>query len=61
MINEHEHGLRIEQDYEIEQSLLVHKKRHENYICLNKLERIFYYVKKVTLTFEGKENYESIQ
>lgn len=37
MINEHEHGLRIEQDYEIEQSLLVHKKRHENYICLNKL------------------------
>lgn len=49
-----ETGLRIDQDYEIEKNL-AHKRQHESYICLNKLERVFYYVKKIMINYHGNE------
>jgi hypothetical protein len=56
-----ESGLRLEQDYEIEQNLGLHSGHHTSYICLNKLERIFYYVKKVKMSWESHENYAFLQ
>lgn len=53
--------LRIEQDYEIEQNLKLHSRHHASYICLNKLERIFYYVKKISMDWEQYNNYDFLQ
>ncbi len=52
---------RIEQDYEIEQNLKLNSRYHSSYICLNKLERIFYYVKEVKMAWEEPSYYESMQ
>ncbi len=49
--------LRIEQDYDIEKNLKMANRQHASFICLNKLERIFYYVKKISTSWEWPQNY----
>lgn len=46
---------RLQKDYEISSNLHTYAKNHESYLCLNKLERIFYYVKKINYSDEYTE------
>lgn len=43
---------RLLKDYEISNNLHAYVKNHENYLCLNKLQRIFYYIKKINFSGE---------
>lgn len=52
---------RLEQDYEIKENLGKVHPNKEGFICLNKLERIFYYVKKTSLTKNTTEPFSPIR
>ncbi len=46
----HDEDNRLEKDYEIKENLgRQYDRNKEGFICLNKLERIFYYVKRINL------------